>query len=445
MIGFMSCENVKGPKPPKYVFMLIGDGMGINHLYLANEFAKQTGKPQLNILNFPYFALTTTHPLDTGRITDSAEAGTAIACGRKTRNRAVGMNPDTGEKFVSIAEILHQNDFKIGLITSVGINDATPAVFYGHQKSRRMYSELVEDMVASNFEYFAGGGIISSNKDNPIEARKTIFSKIKDADYTIVADRNRAKEIQNLGKIFVCDTTKKLGSALPNIIDSIDVQFSLSEMLKLGIEKLFSEKGFFIMLESGKIDWLSHDNDAASVIHEVLDFDKSVKIALDFYKKHPNETLIIVTTDHETGGMSWGNNITNYDNYTYKLQQQKKSVYLIKDSLASMQNAEKQEFIRKNLGFEINIEEYTQNMQLKNAANSASAMHSKKENYQFSVAELANHLIDSLNTSAGISWATHAHSGSPVGTFAIGVGAHEFHGQIDNTEIKPILLKILEL
>ncbi|MCK5536781.1 MAG: alkaline phosphatase, partial [Bacteroidales bacterium] len=176
-----------------------------------------------------------------------------------------------------------------------------------------------------------------------------------------------------------------------------------------------------------------------------LDFDKSVKIALDFYEKHPKETLIIVTTDHETGGMSWGNNITNYDNYTYKLQQQKKSVYFIKDSLASMQNAEKQEFIRKNLGFEINIEEYTQNMQLKNAANSASAMHSKKENYQFSVAELANHLIDSLNTSAGISWATHAHSGAPVGTFAIGVGANKFHGQIDNTEIKPILLKILEL
>lgn len=417
-------SNFFGTKPPKakYVFLLIGDGMGINQVYLTNEYQKQTGGAELNIFQLPVFGLMTTHPIEKGVITDSGAGGTAIACGEKTKNGMIGLDSSKTRNFVSVAEVMRDKNFPVGIITSVGINHATPASFFGHRAHRGMYDDLVKDMIASDFEYFAGGGVITSNKLNPDSARNVLIQDITKAGYSLIANQEQKDLLKKSEKVFVCDTSiKGTGDALYNFMDPKKPQFSLAEMLQMGIDKLFNKDGFFFMVEGGKIDWSSHSNDATAVIYETLAFDEAVKVALDFYRKYPDETLIIVTADHETGGLGWGYRETKYANYSYKLMQQKLSVDALTDSLKTKNQAESKDFILKYTGVEV-PQEILENSDHK---------------------KLAAYAVAEINKSAGIGWTTGSHTGTPVGVYAIGAGAEKFEGRIDNTDIKPLILQSL--
>jgi alkaline phosphatase len=144
---------------------------------------------------------------------------------------------------------------------------------------------------------------------------------------------------------------------------------------------------------------------------------------MDFYAKHPDETLIIVTADHETGGMSWGGNATKYSTYFSKLSQQKYSMDLIADSLAVLPVAEQMKFAQRATGLSLEAEFFTN----KNAQNKAHFM------------------VDSLDRAAGIGWTSGAHTGIPVGTYALGVGAEKYNGRIDNTDIIKFVFQLLAI
>ena len=288
-------------KPVKYVFLFIGDGMSIPQRMTAEELARiNTGKG-LAINAMPNQALTTTRSANSF-ITDSAASATAIACGAKTKNGAVGVDAK-GARLESIAEVARDSGRKVGIVTSVTLNHATPAGFYGHNLSRGNYYEIGLDLIDSKFDFFGGGGIAEHNKKDSKNYRGDVYELAKQAGYKVV--RKNIDAIKALkagdGKVIAVGAD----GALAYDIDNPDSP-RVSLFTQKAIELLDNDKGFFLMVEGGKIDWMCHANDAATVMREVIDFDNAVKVALEFAKKHPQDTLVVVTGDHETGGLTMG-------------------------------------------------------------------------------------------------------------------------------------------
>jgi len=408
-------ENKPSPKA-KYIFLFIGDGMGLNQVMITNEYLKLHKQPEISFLSFKNLALTITSCADSNKITDSAAGGTAIACSRKTNNGALGMSRTSGEKFESIAEFLKQKGLKVGILSSVGLNHATPASFYANQPSRSLYAEIAMEMPGTNFDFFGGGGIISKNQAEFDEH----IDRMKKSNYSIIAEKTIFNPQVVYGdKVYYSLFNEQDDAAIPYRIDQNGSQTTLGEFVDFGIQFLDNPKGFFMMAEGGKIDWAAHDNDGATVIHEVIDFDFAIQKALEFYKKHPNETLIIVTADHETGGMSFGSNQMSYSTDFLKIDQQKISEGNFPSLLDSADVKKNTKLIAENFSILVN------------------------ENYvmKYNAKTLTNQMVDSLNHSAGISWTTHAHTGVPIVTYALGVGSQQFNGIIDNTDIAKFIKK----
>ncbi len=283
------------PHKPKYVFLMIGDGMGVAQRQVAERYARmrvpaRTGGLIMNQL--PVKGLTITTEIN-GRITDSAAAGTALACGSKTVNGALGLGADLETPLRSMAFDAKDAGMKVGIVSSVPIDHATPAAFYAKVPKRSMYYEIDEQLAQSNFDYFAG---------EPMLGRKKAKDKIpptrlaKDAGYKLIDDRAGFDALKpGDHKILI---EHNLGYAIEG-----KQEISLADYTSKGIDLLDGDAGFFMMVEGGKIDWSGHANDLATNIHETLAFDESVGVALEFCKKHPADSLLVVTADHETGGL----------------------------------------------------------------------------------------------------------------------------------------------
>lgn len=286
---------------PKYVFLFIGDGMATPQRMAAEEFSLKTGRGELAMNRMPYQAATRTSSANS-IITDSAAAATAIACGEKTDNRMLGVRPD-GSRMESVAEVAKKSGMKVGIITSVTIVHATPSGFYAHRKHRGLAYQIALDLVASGFDYFAGGGTGGKRNDRKDpEYRGDVYDLARKAGYAIAENRKEWEALKPGVKSWSIFSDGAMGY----MIDSPSTQPTLAEILDKGIELLDNDKGFFIMCEGGKIDHAGHANDAATGIRDILALDDAVKAALAFAQKHPSETLVIVTGDHETGGLSLG-------------------------------------------------------------------------------------------------------------------------------------------
>lgn len=235
---------------------------------------------------------------------DSAGAATSIATGHKTWSGSIHVSEDFSQKYETIAEQLKaQKNYKIGILSSVNLNHATPAAFYAHQASRNSYYEIGEELIASNFDYFAGGGLLKpTGADQDIE---NLYDLAADAGYKIIKTQAEAEKLTAAdGKTIVIDEHLADSDAMAYELDRPEDQWSLADYVEKGIEVLDNDSGFFMMVEGGKIDWACHANDAASTIADTIALDDAVGKAVDFYNEHPEETLILVTGDHETGGLT---------------------------------------------------------------------------------------------------------------------------------------------
>lgn len=235
---------------------------------------------------------------------DSAGAATSIATGHKTWSENIHVSEDFSQKYETIAEQLKaQKNYKIGILSSVNLNHATPAAFYAHQTSRNSYYEIGEELIASNFDYFAGGGLLKpTGADQDIE---NLYDLAADAGYKIIKTQTEAEKLTAAdGKTIVIDEHLADSDAMAYELDRPEDQWSLADYVEKGIEVLDNDSGFFMMVEGGKIDWACHANDAASTIADTIALDDAVGKAVDFYNEHPEETLILVTGDHETGGLT---------------------------------------------------------------------------------------------------------------------------------------------
>lgn len=272
------------------------------------------GPSPLNFMNFETAGSAVTYDYCSFAL-DSASTAASIATGYKTYSDMINVDITGSVSYQKIAEKLHkERGWKIGIISSVNLNHATPAAFYAHQASRNSYYEIGEELVASGFEYFAGGGlkkVTGNNKD-----KKNLYTLAEENGYKITFTQEEAEKISSSNeKVILIDEHLADSDALAYELDRSNDEWALKDYVKKGIEVLDNENGFFIMCEGGKIDWACHANDAGSTVSDTLALADAVEVAIDFAKEHPDETLILVTGDHETGGLTIGFAGTDYDTY----------------------------------------------------------------------------------------------------------------------------------
>lgn len=432
-------------KPVKYVFLFIGDGMSIPQRMMTDEYLKLSGQKELLINALPNNAVTYTRSANSF-ITDSAASGTAIACGGKTNNGRVGVSA-TGERFESVAEAAKKNGRKVGVITSVTINHATPAAFYAHNDSRGNYYKIALDMIASNFDFFGGGGIGSSYKSEAGGKKSDAYKLAEEAGYKVFRGKKALDGVKKgCGKVMAFASD----GALPYAIDDPSGP-RIAEFTQKAIEVLDNPEGFFIMVEGGKIDWMCHANDAATVIGEVLDFDRAVKVALDFQKAHPYETLVVVTGDHETGGLTLGFAGTGYASHIQLLANQKNSrdvtTNKFRKILAADADMTFEKFrpaITEAFGFKFSGDAKKDRMvlsqkEIAKIRDSFDKNIKDKKPESKNVMKFVNTLILTLDNKASIGWTSNAHTALPVSTTAAGAQSGAFNGTIDNTDIAKLL------
>lgn len=288
-----SCCNQNAPEKkvenkPLNIILLIGDGMGLSQLSSAFYY----GDSESNFARFTEVGLINTSSAKQ-KITDSAAGATAFSCGEKTYNGAVGMDSDT-VSIPNIVEILSEKNYNTGVISTSSVTHATPAGFYAHVKSRGMQDQIAEQLVKSEIDFFAGGG--TSYFSNRKDSLDLIISLMENGFIVNTNLESTTLSVDNKYGFLLAD------GGMPSMLDNRG-DF-LPEYTKLALDYFSqSTKSFFLMVEGSQIDWAGHDTDADYLIAEVLDFDKTVGVAMDFAEKNKN-TLVIVLADHETGGFT---------------------------------------------------------------------------------------------------------------------------------------------
>lgn len=442
---------------PKYVFYFIGDGMGINQVIGTCEYNEATGygPAVVNFSQFPVRGFITTYSSNS-LVTDSAAAGTALACGVKTYNSAIGLNAD--EKPVSnLCEWAKAAGFGTGVATTVGINHATPASFIAHTRVRGNYEDIAVQYMTAPVDFGAGGGFIVEKKSGHNPA---YFENMAQKNgITVLHGPEQFKDIASREGRVLCLSGKEQNS-LPYAIDRKEDDTTLSDFVSAGISYLsahFADKGFFFMVEGGKIDNGGHANDAAACFQELNDFADAIDLALDFYMQHPEETLILVTADHETGGLMLGSG--QYEMHPDRMAAQHMSMDALTELFRQTFIPEDEKdyitpsweqikgFFRTHLGLWDSVEvDDDAEASLLETYNSIFGLegnrNSSVENLYSSNSKMVTDAVDYLNKTAGYGWSFGSHSGSPVGLYVTGCGADAFVTVKDNAQIAPIIARL---
>ena len=442
---------------PRYIFLFIGDGMGPAHLKLGELLLPE--KQTLAISSFPVIGMATTHASDR-LITDSAAAGTALATGSKTTVGTISMAGNHLDTLRTIAEMAKARGMRTGIVSSVGIDDATPACFYAHNAKRGNLYDIAIQMTTSGFNYFGGGyaeGNLPANLAKAKVPQGDLDALMRSAGYVITGNREELHAVKP-GMRCWAHTGHDSRAAMRHAMDRHADELELSDFTREGIRLLDNPRGFFMMVEGGKIDWAAHANDAAAVAGDVIAFDKAVQEAVAFYHRHPRQTLIIVTADHECGGLSLGNTANGYEIRPNLLRYQKIS----RQQLGEKVTAWKQH--RTAVTFPMALDSLKSwyrlgdvtadaalalsdrdSINIKSAWNAVFAPEQTQRNGKESTEPFTAVTTGLLNTKAGIGWSSTAHTAIPVQVFAIGQGAEAFGGQYDNTDIAKKIIRLARL
>lgn len=425
-------------KAPKYVFYLIGDGMGINQAVVTEMYMRSVGMGDLNFRHFPYVGFVTTAPSNS-RVTDSAAAGSALSTGCKTYNGAIGLDADS-TIVETLAERAVRSGFGAGVVSSDAVNLATPSAFYAHAQSRKEYEKIASDLVNSKLSFAAGASIMSKEKGN---------------DYWM--EQARAKGFRVFGGNesytpckgpVLCLSDDMTSSNLVYAIDRKEGQTRLTDFTAAAIDHLYRNcrKGFFLMMENAMIDHACHSRDAGAMVQEIIDLSGTVDCVLEFYKQHPDETLIVVTADHETGYTMIGSGKAEL------IGCQKCSMNELTSCLTEMSSGgripswpEVKHLLSEKLGLwdkvPVSREEELVFTQLYKESFLDCKSDMQKDLYN-SNKKLAVEAVTYLAGKAGIFQSKGSHSGSPVGLYVKGSCAAEFMGCRDNTDVPKVIAKV---
>ena len=441
----------------KYIFYMIGDGMGPNQVLAAETYSAalegRIGRNPLRMTSFPYTGFATTYSASNG-ITDSSAAGTALATGHKTNNGCLGVDKDS-LPVMSIAEELHNAGWPVGIMTSVAIDHATPGAFYAHVNNRGMYYQVGTQLAETDYEFFGGAGFHEPVNDQDASA-PNLYDYCEAHDYVIAHGYQEAQNMLGEAKKMIMiqeqdgiDRTQA-SDCLPYAIDRQAGDLTLAQITETAIAFLAPRGQFFMMIEGGKIDYSGHSRDGATNVLETLDFDAAIEVVFQFYTEHPDETLIVVTADHETGGLALGNHKYTLD--LALLQNQKCSSWELNTAILGLYNEfgkkmqweQVKQMLQTQLGFYKEVEiTAKEDAKLQTAFKNLKKGKAKTEKTLYNnINELGGTAVAILNKKAKLGWTSYSHTAANVPVFAIGVGAELFTGWYDNTEIMQRILEV---
>lgn len=464
---------------PKYVFFFLGDGMSSSQIQATEAYLTvynggssteaadlHLSANRLNMSKMDVAGMQTTYDAH-ALMTDSASSATAFACGIKTLSGVIGMDDAKATSYKSVAQLAHEAGKKVGVISSVSLDHATPAAYYASVPSRNNYNDIEIQMANSGYEFFGGGGLKKTTDG------ANIWDLLIAKGYQVYDSKAELDDLHAnpRDKVVAINPWLQDSSAMPFAIDMDEEEaannLSLAEMTDLGIQVLSANsglsKGFFLMVEGGKVDWACHANDAMATIGDMIDFDKAVGKALAFYAAHPRDTLIVVTGDHETGGLTIGHATTAYTGHYDVLLNQNTSFtyfaanqwpahkaayaegydYTRSDNLAT--NADMISLMETEFGLVYTDLNDYQKLKLEDAydksmtggAQDGVNDNSDAENtYLYGGYEpIIVTITHILNENASVGWTSYSHTGVPVPVFAQGKEAKSFYGFYDNTDI----------
>ena len=427
----------------KYIFYFIGDGMGMGPVLSAETYNREVLKNDkpLTMMQFPTVGWCMTYSANSP-VTDSAAAGTALSTGTKTKNSMLGMSPDT-VAVESIAKKFHDLGYGVGIVTSVSPFDATPGAFYAHVPSRSMHYEIGCQAAASGYEFIAGAGPVK--KDN-----KDVLDVMRENKVQVIFGPDQIKKI-NSKRVFLVNPEGSPNWNIGYAIDSIEGRLTLPMMTEACLKHLErnTPDRFFMMVEGGNIDHALHANDGGTAITEILNFNDAIKLAYDFYLQHPDETLIVVTADHDTGGMAMGNTKVKYQAPLKNFSYQRVSKEAFSDYCKALardrrvyQWPDMKEYLIENFGLfdHIPVPE-AEEAHLKDLFEAAIVMRNSEDQKTLyaNFNSFAVEVFRLVNDAAGVGFTTMSHSGNPVPVFAVGVGAETFT-HLNNNNLLPALI-----
>lgn len=447
----VSFEVINTPhKPAKYIFIMIGDGMGKAQRDLAQGYAEYRGEETSLIMNsLPVSGSVKTNSLN-AKITDSAAAATAYATGHKTNNGMLSVSPE-GEKLKTIMEEAEEKGLSTGLVTTTSITNATPAAFAAHAESRASEADIALDYLDSGVDFFAGGGasyflpaaysggmdaagkqLVSLRKDE-----NDLVSDFEEAGYMTFIGADGAAAFENYipaegDKVFASFTNSHMPYELDRRTERLGAP-GLAEMTDKAISALeYDEDGFVLMVEGGRIDHACHANDPAGAISEALAFNGAVEEAYAFYTEHPGETLIIVLADHETGGLKSEGDLDFSHIAGVRLS--------VTERLKPFYTGDRKAFYDYlSLNFGLDDLNPSERARIESAFDFADSKKYKGD-YKGSPASIVSAI---LSKRTEITWAGTGHSDTPVPLYAIGLRAEDFSGNIDNTAVGLLLFDII--
>ncbi|MEQ9104264.1 MAG: alkaline phosphatase [Rhodothermales bacterium] len=422
---------------PDNVVFIVADGMSVVGMTLARDYLRDTQVESSGLALDPYLTGTVQTFAADSRITDSASSATAYASGVKTYNGAIGMNVDR-QPVSTILERAEQRGFHTGLISTARITHATPAAFSAHVPARAQEQEIADQQIRQGIEILLGGG--RQFYVGPMEGgvRTDSANIMQDTGYHLVANRAELlsqQELPVLGLFSMSHMAYEIDRART-------AEPSLAEMTTWALDRLASQdRPFFMMIEAGRVDHAGHGNDAPAFLHDMLAFDQAVAAALAFARKD-GRTLVVITADHETGGLTLGGEFEGGGSgYRYDptgLAAARSSIEDFGRRLTEVlaDRPALPNWIAETLmaDFQLSLSEPEQ-FELRRilATNNDARLQSF----------LRSTLQDRLARRASVHWSTSGHTAVDVPLFAFGPGAGAFNGSMDNTRVGLLLAEMM--
>ncbi|MGH4036867.1 MAG: alkaline phosphatase [Sphaerochaeta sp.] len=462
----LTYQNVDTKSSAKNIILLIGDGMSTAQIATADAYLGSLNGKVVDHLSFETFdhqGLTTTYS-GSQLITDSAAAGTAIATGSKTYNGAISVDLDKNN-LKSILAYAEDVGKATGIVTTTRVTHATPAVFISNNVNRDEENEIALDESDSGVDYLAGGGyryFVGKNNEEGLKSKRTdnldiVDIMAKDGYKTFISE-NETSDFLNYNPK---KGDKVLGlfgySHLDYAIDDAN-QPTLAQMTEKGIDLLsMDDDGFFMMIEGGRIDHACHANDAVTAIDDTLAFNDAVQVAIDFYNTDPENTLIIVTGDHETGGLTLGFAGTHYDSAFGTLSKQNISYESYADDEFAKYKASHTvnncslSDLKADLSYHFGLTDLTEDESasleaaLKRSVAGEVVVGNSTQDYLLygGYEPFVMEITHILNNRAGIGWTSYSHTAVPVATFAQGPCSEQINGVFDNTDLFNFMMNAL--
>ncbi len=414
--------NYNETRKVKNVILLIGDGMGFSYTtglrYFNHDLEKGFMKP--TIFDQYFVGTQSTYSLDhISNITDSAAAGTALSTGYKTFNGVLGLNIDK-QPVPTILEFAKFRGKSTGLVGTSQINHATLAAFAAHNESRNQYDQIADDYLDERIE--------GKHKIDVMLGGGTFYFSRNDRNLIEEFVHQHFGYVTNLRELVTNKNEQLLGLfapiELPKMIDRDPTVPSLSQMTKAALQRLKqNSKGFFLLVEGSQIDWAGHDNDIVGAMSEVKDFEAAFKEAIQFALNR-EDTIVIATADHSTGGMS----IDRNDNYKWNPSVIKSITATPFVIARRLHETKEMTTLQQHMPFPLDAED----------------LKAIEATLEMEVEDTRQTLINIINHYSSTGWTTKGHTGEDVPIYAYGQNSHLFSGRMENSDIAKILFQIMD-